>query len=74
MKKLIEIVKLTGEEELTISQFRQLPGEVLQQVELGMTFKIKRRGKVIAVLHKPEPNAFELGAALRETIKKRIHK
>jgi prevent-host-death family protein len=65
MVKIQDQISLKGEEIITISEFRAGPGEVLRQVEMGKTFKITKQGKVVAVMHKPEPNAFELGAAAR---------
>ena len=51
--KLADNVSLSGRiEEITISEFRKAPGDVLTQVELGKTFVIKRNGKDIAVLSK----------------------
>ncbi len=67
MKTLQQLVgSLQGQSEtITASELRARPGDVLAQVSLGKTFNISRCGKVIAVLSKPEPNAFELGAEAR---------
>lgn len=65
MKTLKQKIKLTGEETITVSELREQPGEVLDQVELGMIFQITRNGIIVATLSKPEPNAFELGAECR---------
>lgn len=64
--KRIRDIRLTGQETITVSELRACPGDVLSQVEMGKTFTITRRGQVIAVLHPPEPTAFELGAAARK--------
>lgn len=66
MVKIQDQISLKGEETITITDFRRGPGEVLRQVEMGKTFKISRQGKVVAVISRPEPTAFELGAAVRE--------
>ena len=65
MKKLIDEVKLNDTKEISIGEFRKNPGEIFQQVQMGRSFYITKLGKVIAWLTKPEPNAFELGAAAR---------
>lgn len=51
MRKIAEEVSLIGRcEEISISEFRKAPGDVLKAVELGKVFVIKRNGKSIAVL------------------------
>lgn len=66
MKKLKDYISLIGEEEtISMTQLRASPGEVLDQVQLGKVFKVKRNGEVVAVLSQPEPTALELGAAVR---------
>jgi antitoxin (DNA-binding transcriptional repressor) of toxin-antitoxin stability system len=52
-------------EEITVSDFRSRPGDVLMQVQMGRTFTITKNGKPVAVIAKPELNALQLGAALR---------
>ena len=52
-------------EEITATDFRKHPGDVLLQVQLGKTFTITKNGKAIAVLSRPEPSALELAAAVR---------
>ena len=57
---------LDGEvETITAVDFRKVVGDVLMQVALGKRYVITRYGKPIAELHRPEPTAFELGAAVR---------
>lgn len=63
---LAESKILAGQTEtITVSDFRNAPGDILQQVQMGKVFNITKAGKLIAVLQAPEPNAFELGAACR---------
>ena len=52
-------------EEITSTEFRAHPGDVLMQVQLGKTFTITKNGKAIAVLSRPEPSALELAAECR---------
>lgn len=53
MKRLHEQVSLKKRlEQITISDFRSRPGEVLQSVGLGKAFVITKAGKPIAVLSK----------------------
>lgn len=52
-------------EDISATEFRRRPGDVLTQVQMGKTFRITNRGRVVAVLAAPEPTAFELGAAAR---------
>lgn len=64
--KLTDMNLLAGSsEEITISDFRSRPGDILTQVQLGRTFTITKNGKPVATLAQPELNAFELGAAAR---------
>lgn len=57
MKTIAEQLSLHGQnEEITATQFRAMPGEVLKQVELGKRFIITRNGKQMAVLQKPQWN------------------
>lgn len=61
-----EVGSLEGREEtITMSELRALPGDVMDQVALGKVFIITRAGRVLGRLVPPEPNAFELGAAVR---------
>lgn len=54
MKRLNEQVTLLGKfESISVSDLRQMPGEVLACVTLGKTFLITKSGKPIAVLSKP---------------------
>jgi len=46
-------------------ELRQQPGDVMDLVLQGATITVTRQGKPIAVIHKPEPTAAELGAAVR---------
>ena len=41
-------------EQITISDFRSRPGDVICQVQMGKTFNITKQGKVVAVLQQPE--------------------
>jgi prevent-host-death family protein len=51
MKALHEEVSLRGKiENITMSELRARPGEVLQSVELGKVFVVTRNGKQVAVL------------------------
>ena len=64
--KLKDMNLLGGQsEEITVMELRQGAGDILDQVELGKTYDITRRGKVVAVLSKPEPDAAELGSEVR---------
>ena len=61
MKKIREMLSLAGVvETITVTQLREQPGEVLDQVELGKRFNITRNDKVCAVLVQAE--AFDWGA------------
>ena len=61
-----EAGSFSGREEIiTVTELRARPGDVLFQVQLGKTFKISRRGRIVAVISKPEPSAVELGAEIR---------
>ena len=53
-------------EELTLSDFRKEPGEIIRAVELGKTFTLTKQGRPVAVLSPVELNALQLGAALRK--------
>ena len=65
-KRLEKSAILTGQVETIIAMdFRRGPGDVLLQAQMGKTFNITKHGVVIAVLHAPEPDALELGAAVR---------
>ena len=64
--KLSDMNLLGGEsEKITVMELRQGAGDILDQVELGKTYTITRRGKPVGVLSKSEPNAAELGAEVR---------
>ena len=66
MKRLRDMRLLDGQEEvITVTDFRFAPGDVLDQVEQGKVFTVTRQGKPIATIRSPEPNALELGAAVR---------
>ena len=65
-KRLEKSAILTGKTEtITAMDFRRGPGDVLLQAQMGKTFNITKHGVVIAVLHAPEPDAFELGREIR---------
>lgn len=49
-----EEVSLSGKfEEITVTEMRGRPGEVLASVGLGKTFLVTQRGKPVAVISKP---------------------
>lgn len=50
---------------ITMMEFRQQPGDVMDLVIQGATITVTRQGKPIAVIHSPEPTALQLGAAVR---------
>jgi len=64
-----EVGSLEGREEtITMTELRALPGDVMDQVSLGKVFNITRGGRILGRLVPPaprEPNALELGAAVR---------
>ena len=67
MKKLADMKLLRDTSQIiSMSELRQHPGEILQQVQMGKTFYITKSGKKVAVLKSYEPNAFELAAAVRK--------
>jgi prevent-host-death family protein len=64
--RLAQMKLLMGQTEtITMSDLRQRPGDVIDQVQMGKVFTITKAGKVVAVLAAPEPSAFELGAEVR---------
>lgn len=66
MKRLSELNLLSGQSEtITVSEFRQAPGDVLAQVQMGKSFRITKNGKRVADLTPPDPDATELGAEAR---------
>ena len=51
MKTLADQISLKRKlEEITLSEFRRQPGEVIAQVVLGKTFVITKTGKPVSVL------------------------
>lgn len=65
--KLTEMNLMDGKSEnISMTYLRGCPGDVFSQVQMGKTFNVMKNGKVIAVISKPELNAFELGAACRK--------
>lgn len=51
MKTIKESVSLKGQlEEITMTELRARPGQVIDSVELGKTFTISKAGRVIAVI------------------------
>jgi len=67
MEKLVNMVTLDDKfEQITATELRTSSGEILTQISMGKTFIITKRGSPIAVITKPEPNAFELGSAIRK--------
>ena len=66
MRRLTDMKLLEGQtEEISMTDLRQRPGDVIDQVQMGKTFTITKGGKTVAVLAQPEPNALELGAEIR---------
>lgn len=66
MKKLTDMNLLAGQvTEISMSELRQQPGDIIDQVQSGRTFTITKCGSVVATLSKPEPSAFQLGAEVR---------
>lgn len=64
--KLTEMKLLSGQtEEITMTDLRSRPGDVIDQVRSGKSFVVTKAGKKVAVIMQPELNAFELGAAVR---------
>ena len=67
MKRLHDLNLLAGQSEtITVTDFRQGPGDVLAQVQMGKSSRITKNGKVVAELTPPEPSAVELACAVRE--------
>jgi prevent-host-death family protein len=68
MRKLLtKSMDLTGQTEtITAMEFRAAPGDVLMQAQMGKVFNITKNGVIVAVLSAPEPDALELGAAIRK--------
>jgi prevent-host-death family protein len=65
-QKLTDMKLLSGQqEEITMTDLRQRPGDVVDQVQMGKKFVITKAGKVVAELESPEPTALELGAEVR---------
>ena len=65
-KPLAKSQILTGQTEtITAMDFRRAPGDVLLQAQMGKKFNITKNGVIVAVLSAPEPDALELGAAIR---------
>ena len=54
-------------EDISMTELRSRPGEIITQVQMGKTFDIYKQGKIVAVLAPPEMNAFELGKAARQS-------
>jgi antitoxin (DNA-binding transcriptional repressor) of toxin-antitoxin stability system len=66
MNRITDMKLLAGQvKTISITELRSRPGDVITQVQMGRTFKIKKGGKIVAVLCSPEPDAFELGAEYR---------
>lgn len=64
--RLTDMKLLKGKfEEISMTDLRSRPGDVIDQVQSGKTFTITKAGKVVAVISQPEPNALELGAEVR---------
>ena len=68
LKRLTDMKLLAGKtERICMTELRQRPGDVIDQVQMGKTFVITKQGKEVAVLSPPEPNALELGAEVRRS-------
>ena len=52
-------------ETISMTDFRSMPGEIMQAVQLGKRFIIEKNGKPIAQLWPYEADAFQLGATCR---------
>jgi prevent-host-death family protein len=64
--KLTDMKLLAGQtEEITMTDLRSRPGDVVGQVQMGKTFTITKAGEAIATIQPVEPNALQLGAACR---------
>jgi prevent-host-death family protein len=67
MKRLTDMRLLKGQTgEITMTEFRRSPGDVLDQVQQGKSFTITKNGAVVADLTPQAPNALELGRAARK--------
>ena len=65
-KKLTNTALLRGQTEtITAMDFRKSPGDVLLQAQMGKTFTITRNGVIVAKLSPLEPDALEIGSAIR---------
>ena len=65
-RRLSDMQLLPGAEiTITMMELRSAPGDVMDLVLQGATITVTRQGKPIAVIHKPEKTAIELGAAVR---------
>lgn len=51
---------------ITVSEFRETPGEIFDQVQSGRTFTVTKNGSPIATLSQPELSALQLGKACRQ--------
>jgi len=67
MKRLTDMSLLAGQvEEISMTELRSRPGDIIAQVQMGKTFKVTKNGATVAVLAAPEPDALQLGAAVRK--------
>lgn len=65
-QRLTDMRLLEGKtEEISMTALRERPGDVIDQVQMGKTFKITKAGKLVAILAAPEPTALEIGAKIR---------
>ncbi len=65
-KTLANMDLLVGQEdEIAMMDFRKHPGDVIAQVQLGKVYFITKSGKRVAILKRLEPDALDLGAAVR---------
>jgi prevent-host-death family protein len=65
MKTIKNSHSLRGQKEIvTVTEFRKMPGEVFNQVEMGLLVLVTKNGKPIATIQKFEPIRI-LGAEVR---------
>jgi prevent-host-death family protein len=60
MKKISELQSLVGQvETISLTDLRNLPGEVFNQVQMGKQYVVTKSGKIIArIMPQPKPVAF----------------
>lgn len=65
LQPLSSICALSGRQTITAMDFRRHPGEVFLQASLGRTFVVTKSGRPWCLITPYEPDASELGAAVR---------